>query len=105
MLIPKLDAARCLILMDVQWNELFRRKLGREHRTWIKELITTRNKWAHQGLLDMADEDAWRALDTMTRVVEQLDSEATEKLRTLARTVRYGTPGTFDECRVRGRTT
>ena len=92
-LIPKLDAARCLILMDVQWNDIFRRKLGREHRTWIKELITTRNKWAHQGLLDMADEDAWRALDTMTRVVEQLDSEATEKLRTLARTVRYGTAG------------
>ena len=88
-----LDAARCFVLIDVQWNEWFRRKLGREHRTWIKELITTRNKWAHSGLVDMADEDAWRALDTMTRVVEQMDAEATERLRTLARTVRYGTVG------------
>ena len=88
-----LDAARCFILIDVQWNEWFRRKLGREHRTWIKELITTRNKWAHSGLVDMADEDAWRALDTMTRLVEQMDAEATERLRTLARTVRYGTAG------------
>ena len=92
-LTASLDAAQCFILIDVQWNEWFRRKLGREHRTWIKELIATRNKWAHRGLADMADEDAWRALDTMTRVVEQMDAEATERLRALARTVRYGTAG------------
>ena len=35
--------------------------------------------------------DAWRALDTMTRLIEQIDSVTTERLRTLARTVRYGT--------------
>ena len=34
-----------------------------------------------------------RALDTMTRLVEQIDAEATERLRVLARTVRYGTEG------------
>ena len=92
-----LDAGRCLILLDVHWNELFRRKLGREHRTWVKEMISTRNKWAHQGLVDAADEDAWRALDTMTRLVEQMDAQATERLRTLARTVRYGTAGPSTE--------
>ena len=92
-LIQSLDAARCLILIDVQWHDLFRRKLSREHRNWIKELISTRNKWAHKGLFDTSDEDAWRALDTMTRLVEQMDSEATERLRALARKVRYGTKG------------
>ena len=92
-LTAKLDAARCLRLMDIQWNEFFRRKLSPDHRTWVKELISTRNKWAHAGLVDMADEDAWRALDTMTRLVEQIDAEATVRLRTLARTVRYGTEG------------
>ncbi len=92
-LTAKLDAARCLRLMDVRWNELFRHKLSRDHRTWIKELISTRNKWAHPELLGMADEDAWRALDTMTRLVEQIDADATERLRALARTVRYGTEG------------
>ena len=92
-LIAKLDAARCLRIMDVRWNDLFRQKLSREHRTWVKELIATRNKWAHPELLGMADEDAWRALDTMTRLVEQIDAEATERLRALARTVRYGTEG------------
>ena len=92
-LIARLDAGRCLILIDVQWSEWFRRKLHREHRTWVKELIATRNQWAHSGLLDMSDEDAWRALDTMTRLVEQMDAEATERLRELARKVRYGTVG------------
>ncbi len=92
-LITTLDVARCLILMDVQWNDLFRRKLDREYRTWIKELSVTRNKWAHKGLLDVADEDAWRALDTMTRITEHMDSSATEQLRKLARQVRYGTDG------------
>ena len=92
-LIARLDPARCLLLMDLHWNDLFRRKLSREHRTWVKELMATRNKWAHAGLVDMADEDAWRALDTMTRLVEQIDAEATERLRALARTVRYGTEG------------
>ena len=75
-LIPALGAGRCLI--DAQWNELFRRKLGCEHRTWVKELGATRNKWAHKGLLDMQDEDAWRALDTMPRLVEHIDAEAVE---------------------------
>ena len=79
-LIARLDPTRCLLLMDLHWNDLFRRKLSREHRTWVKELIATRNKWAHAGLVDMADEDAWRALDTMTRLVEQMDAEATESL-------------------------
>ena len=92
-LIARLDPARCLLLMDLHWNDLFRRKLSREHGTWVKELIATRNKWAHAGLVDMADEDAWRALDTMTRLIEQMDAEATESLRALARTVRYGTEG------------
>ena len=90
-LITKLDAARCLHLMDAQWHDPFRRKLSGEHRFWIKELIRARNKWAHAGPLDMVDEDAWRALDTMIRLVEPLDAEAAERLRVLARTVRYRT--------------
>ena len=91
-LIAKLDAARCLRLMDVHWHELFRNKLSGEHRTWIKELIATRNRWAHAGLLDVADEDAWRALDTTTRLVEQIDAEAAERLRALARTAGASRP-------------
>ncbi len=82
-----LDIARCLRLMDIHWRDLFGRKLKREHRAWLNELIDTRNKWAHQGSLDMRDDDAWRALDTMRRLVEPMDAQATEQLRSLAHTV------------------
>lgn len=90
-LVDKLDAARCLLLIDLNWNNVFKLKLSREHRNWVKELSTTRNKWAHKGSGDFDDTDAWRALDTMARLMEQIDAEATEELRSLARQVRYGT--------------
>ena len=92
-LIKSLDAVCCFVLIDQHWNEIFKLKLSRDHRNWVKELIATRNKWAHKGAGDLSDEDAWRALDTMTRMIEQIDSEATERIRELAREVRYGTSG------------
>ena len=92
-LIGRLDAGTCLRLMDIHWNDIFRRRLGRDHRTWVKELISTRKKWAHTGFADWKSEDAWRALDTMSRLVEGIDTDATERLRTLARTVRFGAVG------------
>lgn len=92
-LVEKLDAALCLLLVDLHWESVFKRKLSRQHRNWVKELMTTRNTWAHKGSPDMASEDAWRALDTMTRLIEKIDPAATERLRELARTVRYGTEG------------
>lgn len=92
-LVDRLDAARSLLLIDLNWNNVFKLKLSREHRNWVKELITTRNKWAHKGSGDFSEADAWRALDTMGRLMEQLDPEATEELRGLARQVRYGTEG------------
>ncbi|MEW6661556.1 MAG: Swt1 family HEPN domain-containing protein [Bacillota bacterium] len=92
-LVDALDAARCLLLIDIHWNDIFRTKLSREHRNWVKELITTRNKWAHKGSGDFSAEDAWRALDTMARMAEGIDSETTEALRELVRQIRYGTTG------------
>lgn len=92
-LVDSLDIARCLILMDVHWNNIFKVELSKEHRHWVKELITTRNKWAHKGSSEVTDEDAWRALDTMARLVEKIDTESTEAIRELARKIRYGTSG------------
>jgi len=92
-LVDSLDPARCLLLIDLHWNSVFKFKLSREHRNWVKELQTTRNRWAHTGLFDIAADDAWRALDTMARLMEQIDAENTEKIGELARQVRYGTTG------------
>jgi len=92
-LVDSLDPARCFLLIDLHWKSIFKYKLSREHRNWVKELQSTRNRWAHTGLFNIPDDDAWRALDTMARLMEQIDAENTEKIRELARQVRYGTTG------------
>jgi hypothetical protein len=89
-LINSLDVQRCLILFDLHWQQIFRKKLSVDHRTWAKELVGIRNRLAHIGGDDFSEDNTWRALDTMSRICEQLDSEKTEEIRALLRTVRYG---------------
>lgn len=90
-LVDSLDIARVLLLFDLHWNNVFRKKLSVDHRTWAKELIGFRNKLAHLGGQDFSDDDTWRALDTMSRLCEQIDPEGAEEIRSLLRTLRYGT--------------
>lgn len=91
-LVDSLDVARCLLLFDLHWRQIFRKKLSIDHRTWAKELVGVRNKLAHLGGEDFSDNDAWRALDTMSRLIEQIDPEGAEEIRSLLRTSRYGSP-------------
>lgn len=89
-LVDSLDVANCLRLFDRKWNDLFRRKLSIDYRTWAKELMGVRNKLAHIGGNDFSEDDTWRALDTMSRLCEQIDPEGSEEIRTLLREARYG---------------
>ena len=70
-LVNSLDIYLCLLLFDLYWNNIFRKKLSIDHRTWAKELIGVRNRLAHIGSEDFNDNDTWRALDTMSRLCEQ----------------------------------
>jgi len=89
-LIGSLDIQRCLLLFDVYWNEVFRKKLAIDYRTWAKELVGVRNKLAHLGSDDFNEDDTWRALDTMSRLCEPIDAENAEEIRSMLRTLRYG---------------
>jgi len=89
-LVDSLDIQRCLILFDIHWNQVFRKKLSIDHRTWAKELMGVRNKLAHIGGQDFSDDDTWRALDTMSRLCEQIDAQSTEEIRSILREFRYG---------------
>lgn len=89
-LAKSLDIARCLLLMDVRFNEVFKKKLPRDCKNWVMELKGTRNKWAHRGFDDMTDSDTWRALDTMSRLCEQISPEGAAEINKLLREVRYG---------------
>ena len=89
-LVDSLDIARSLLLFDLHWQRVFRKKLSIDHRTWAKELVGVRNKLAHLGGDDFTDDNTWRALDTMSRLCEQIDPEGAEEIRVLLRTSRYG---------------
>lgn len=85
-----LDILACLRVIDFQWNRVFRKKMLRDCRTWAIELKGTRVKWAHRGMEDFSENDTWRALDTMSRLCEQVDREGADKINALLREARYG---------------
>ena len=90
-LTDSLDIFSCLLLFDLHWQKVFKKKLSIDHRTWAKELIGVRNRMAHIGGVDFTDSDTWRALDTMSRLSEQIDPESSAEINALLRTSRYGT--------------
>lgn len=89
-LASSLDIAKCLLLMEINWREVFGKKLPRDCKNYVIELKGKRNEWAHKGLEDLTDSNAFRALDTMSRLAEQIDPEAAADINALLRQVRYG---------------
>jgi len=90
-LMGSLDIARCLLLFaDLHWQTVYRKKLSVDHRTWAKELVGVRNRLTHLGAGDFSPDDTWRALDTMSRLCDQIDPNSAEAIRELLRTSRYG---------------
>ena len=65
------------------WRNLWSRQFSNGHRSLVFELRDVRNRWAHQEAF--SSDDAYRALDTMERVLEAF--RALEQ-RTLVRSLR-----------------
>ncbi|MCC6973771.1 MAG: DUF499 domain-containing protein [Anaerolineae bacterium] len=68
--LEKIDVQGWLNLMNRQWNEVFRAKLGRSERSYVSELQEARNDWAHQNAF--TNDDAHRIADTATRLLESM---------------------------------
>lgn len=79
----KLDTHALLVLMWVQWNEVFHNKLGHMGRTYVSELRDARNQWAHQDAFSL--EDAHRTLDTAARLLEMTAAEEAAEVERHAR--------------------
>lgn len=89
-LTSSLDIAKCLLLIEINWREVFGKRLPRDCKNYVIELKGKRNEWAHKGIEDVTDSNAFRALDTMSRLAEQVDPEAAGDINALLRQVRYG---------------
>ena len=73
----ELDFAALLRVLDQNWYELTQTlNLPREARTWVKELQTIRNKWAHMGAVSIANSELYRDADTLGRFLQVLSAEA-----------------------------
>ena len=63
------DAYPLLKLMKDTWHDVFRNVLSPEDRNLVHELYGQRNKWAHQKSSSFSSDDAYRALDSVSRLL------------------------------------
>ncbi|MEI7733298.1 MAG: helicase-related protein [Verrucomicrobiota bacterium] len=69
----QLDFAALLRLVDQNWHDLSNTlTLPQEFRTWVKELQTVRNKWAHLTAAAMPASEIYRDADTLSRVLTKI---------------------------------
>lgn len=76
--LQQLDFAALLRVLDQNWYELSNiLGLPREGRTWVKEMQTVRNKWAHLSAQAMPASEIYRDADTVGRLLGMLGAEPT----------------------------
>ena len=73
------DVQSLLQIVRDQWRDVFEKRLGREDRTLVNELLETRNKWAHQNRISA--DDAERAYDSVERLLTSMSSLEADKAR------------------------
>ncbi|WP_295433434.1 helicase-related protein [uncultured Thiodictyon sp.] len=75
--LERLDLAALLRILDQNWYDLSNAlRLPRQGRTWIKEMQTVRNKWAHLSTQAMPDAEIYRDADTLGRLLAMIGAEA-----------------------------
>ena len=73
--LEQLDLAALLRVFDQNWYELsYLLNFPREGRTWIKELQTVRNRWAHLSARPELPQDRYRDSDTLARILGMIDA-------------------------------
>jgi predicted AAA+ superfamily ATPase len=77
-----LDVQAIFTVMNNTWNDVFQSQLGYAGRSYVSELREVRNSWAHQRAFTA--EDAYRALDTMQRLLGMTGGEGQEELKKLS---------------------
>jgi superfamily II DNA or RNA helicase len=75
--LEQLDFAALLRVLDQNWHDLSSGlTLPHEGRSWVKELQTVRNKWAHLSCEVMAPSETYRDADTLGRVLRLIGASA-----------------------------
>ncbi|NLX98633.1 MAG: DEAD/DEAH box helicase [Rhodopirellula sp.] len=76
--LQQLDFAALLRVLDQNWHELKDNiPSAYEARSWVKELQTVRNKWAHLSAEAMPASEVYRDADTLGRLLKILGADPT----------------------------
>lgn len=76
--LQQLDFAALLRVLDQNWHELKDNiPSAYEARSWVKELQTVRNKWAHLSAEAMPASEVYRDADTLGRLLTILGADST----------------------------
>lgn len=77
-------------IIQGNWKQAFAEPFGNDRGVlvWLKEITTLRNAIMHFETGDLSNDDTWRGLDTMQRVLSIVDPGAAEKLAHLKISVR-----------------
>lgn len=68
--LQQLDFAALLRILDQNWHELSAKcQFPREARSWVRELQTVRNKWAHLSAEALPASETYRDTDTLGRLL------------------------------------
>lgn len=79
--LEQFDFAALLRVLDQNWFEISSElSLPREARSWLKELQTVRNKWAHLSSTDLPPSEAYRDADTLGRLLVAIDGSDETRL-------------------------
>lgn len=70
-----LDLAALLRIFDENWWLIAgEKKLAKEHRHYLKELQTIRNRYSHSGNQELPKDDLYRDLDTILRFADAIEA-------------------------------
>jgi predicted AAA+ superfamily ATPase len=81
-LVKHMDPYQILLVMWDFWRQCFHDQLGHQGRNYVSELREVRNEWAHGQPFSV--DNAHRALDSMTRLLDMASAEQAEDVRKLA---------------------
>lgn len=84
-LAPHMDVQEVIYVMGDFWKDVFHDQLGHAGRTLLSELRNLRNDWAHMKKMEI--DDAYRALDSISRMLEAISAPQAADTRSIASTL------------------
>lgn len=68
----KEDISALLIVVNREWDKVFKKILSQPDRSLVNELLEVRNRWAHQATF--STDDTYRAIDSVLRLLKSIEA-------------------------------